>query len=516
MWNCSKWLVRRLTTIALAAATVGQAATLTYPGPVPCDTTLAACIGAAGDGGTVKLATNGTIDEGVSLNDQSLTLEAAAGFTPQLGAGNPFQEVYIQQTGPPTTVTVRGLRLPFGAFEINTSGTSHHTITVSGCQVTNSYPGSNARGFLIDLRAPTTLVVENNDVISNGYPFGLTTAIGSGAVEVTVAANRFRKTSVGLSATGIDLDLRGAFVVTANIWSNVVSDVADCGCGGATAVDISTSDTVSATLNLVNNTIDLSGAGGIRIGTPAIGQLLVANIFNNIVTRTATGLSLPAAVPRLTVNNGNNDFFNNTTNTSLGGYVAGPGTVIIDPLFVNLAARDYHLQGTSTLVNFGLNSPPGGLSTLDADGNLRVAGPSVDLGAYERNSSPPTTTSTTTTTTSTTLPMCVAEASYASAACRLTALETAVAASVPPGSLATQLEAALTASRTAVETARQQEAAAKKRPRRQALSSGIRALGSFGHRLASRKARILNADTRNVLGAAAAAIRIDLKTLRRQ
>lgn len=56
-----------------------------------------------------------------------------------------------------------------------------------------------------------------------------------------------------------------------------------------------------------------------------------------------------------------------------------PGTG--DPGFV--AAGDAHLRADSLLIDSGIASPPGGLGLYDADGNTRVRGAAVDVGAFE-------------------------------------------------------------------------------------------------------------------------------------
>src|SRR5262249_49331385 len=58
----------------------------------------------------------------------------------------------------------------------------------------------------------------------------------------------------------------------------------------------------------------------------------------------------------------------------------GSGTTN-DPLFVNLAAGDLHLQSNSPCINSGNN----GYVTVgtDVDGNPRIIAGNVDIGAYE-------------------------------------------------------------------------------------------------------------------------------------
>ena len=507
------WTMWLVVAIAASAPAAVRAAIRTYPGPAPCDVTLAACITGATEGDVVQIATNGPIDEGVLLN-KSLTVEAAPGFTPQLGTGLTFREVYVSLTGAGSTVVVRGLRMPNGGAEVYTQGTGTHSITVADCAITNSYLGNSARAILVGVRTPATLRFERNDIISNGYAIDVGTSTSSGNVEIDVVGNRIRKSSAGYSSAGIWLDLRGAFNVTARVQSNLVYDVADCNCGFPAGMYATTSDTVQATIAFVNNTIDQAGERGIALLPPSAGQTLVAHIYNNIVTRSNLGIVLPALSAGLVVGHGFNDFFENAMSTDFGGYPPGAGTVSIDPLFVDRNARDYHLQPTSTLVHGGTGSPPGGLPALDADGNVRIAGPGVDYGAFELGSTPPTTTTTVSTTpTTTTLAGCATGASFPSVRCRLAELVAAVPVRVPPGKLSVRLLALAQASDAAAARA---EAAAKTRPRKKQLGRAARALGRMVAKLRSPKAELLDPSIRDGLVASCEALAADVATLRAQ
>ncbi len=65
----------------------------------------------------------------------------------------------------------------------------------------------------------------------------------------------------------------------------------------------------------------------------------------------------------------------------MGGF-AGEGNIDIDPLFVS--SGDFHLQPGSACIDGGNNSGiPSGVTT-DLDGNARIQGIAVDMGAYER------------------------------------------------------------------------------------------------------------------------------------
>ncbi len=62
-------------------------------------------------------------------------------------------------------------------------------------------------------------------------------------------------------------------------------------------------------------------------------------------------------------------------------HAAGPGNITNDPAFVNPAAGDYELASNSPCINSGDNLYVS--TTNDLDGNPRISGGRVDMGAYE-------------------------------------------------------------------------------------------------------------------------------------
>src|SRR6185369_8965576 len=57
------------------------------------------------------------------------------------------------------------------------------------------------------------------------------------------------------------------------------------------------------------------------------------------------------------------------------------GTISVDPLL--LAGNDYHLNSNSPCINAGNDSYITNAFTFDFDGNPRIAGGTVDIGAHE-------------------------------------------------------------------------------------------------------------------------------------
>ena len=79
----------------------------------------------------------------------------------------------------------------------------------------------------------------------------------------------------------------------------------------------------------------------------------------------------------LAFNYANSDFFNNDFSTP-----SGSNLITGDPQFVDLANADYHLTSSSPCINAGTSSGVT-LPSTDYEGNIRVQGGTVDIGAYE-------------------------------------------------------------------------------------------------------------------------------------
>ena len=165
--------------------------------------------------------------------------------------------------------------------------------------------------------------------------------------------------------------------------------------GGTGAVGIEVSNNSSSVQAVIANNL-LQGLGAAIMDQSA--NPLIAN--NTVVGATTCGICIVSGTP-IVANNivafnpgkglynlsghawpeHNNLVYGNGTNYS--NVTAGSGDISEDPLFVNKSS-DFHLTSTSPAINAGDNSVVKA-GWVDLNGNARIYGSKVDLGAYEFN-----------------------------------------------------------------------------------------------------------------------------------
>jgi len=151
-------------------------------------------------------------------------------------------------------------------------------------------------------------------------------------------------------------------------------------------------------LTLTNNTISentASSQGG-GIWVKFISNSYTGKLYNNIIWSNTSSEASDLYID----NTGDDpffpvpvDLFNNDFDQSASGtYMAKPFAIDssnlnnADPLFVS--SGNYHLTASSPCINTGNNAAPS-IPATDKDGNPRITGGTVDMGAYEYNSSAP-------------------------------------------------------------------------------------------------------------------------------
>ena len=127
---------------------------------------------------------------------------------------------------------------------------------------------------------------------------------------------------------------------------------------------------------ITNNTITGSNSTGVCCYTDSL-----PTITNNIIAFNATGIhrydSYNSPVLR------NNCVYNPGMGRDYSNLSAGTGDISADPLFVDRAARDLRLLPGSPCIDAGYDTGIPSWLLVDLDGNPRISGAHVDIGAYE-------------------------------------------------------------------------------------------------------------------------------------
>jgi Ca2+-binding RTX toxin-like protein len=380
------WLAALVTSgVLLAAAPASAGVTWTYPS-VSCSSTLQACIDGANPGDVVELATNTPIPE-TAFAYRDLTLRAAAGFDPTLLG------VDVESPNDPIHVTIRDLHMEriLGSF------TADPGSSLTARHVDADSPDSPAAELFASVAS--TFVIEDSDLSTGGHQteaLALGTNHSSGLVTLRAVGNRISTHGNADSGGGIDLTFDGAGRARTDVYNNLIRDAARCNCGGASGILVDPSGTGDEDVNLVGNTVDLVRSSGIFVDDEALpGGHLSLDAFDNVISHVDDSAISIQSLDRSTrtVRLGSNDEFATGRADFLEGVAPGSRNLKRNPRYVDESSGDLRLTAHSPLIDRGIVCSPGGVANLDAAGKGRLAGESVDVGAYERGARLPTGTS---------------------------------------------------------------------------------------------------------------------------
>lgn len=148
--------------------------------------------------------------------------------------------------------------------------------------------------------------------------------------------------------------------------------------------------------NLIVGNTSTGGWGGAQITSNGPEFFITNNTIADNSGQVDGGLTISGSAPIWITNNifwGNTGWDLNLGTTTpvvlhnnYGTLLGSPGTgsvnnISLDPDFADI--DDYHLKTSSPSVNLGYNFPAGGLPVQDLEGEPRIQGTVVDMGAYE-------------------------------------------------------------------------------------------------------------------------------------
>jgi hypothetical protein len=353
----------------------------TWNYPADC-ATVQACIDAAGPGDSVFMSAdsaneNVSITKSVSLKSANATYYKVKTFSFADGAT-------------PVVGTLAGIEvvLHLGVFLDSTIGSAViiRNVVVGG-------QAGQAASIGVDVETSASVTIERSvarAVGAFGNALSMLAAPEGGQINFRVVGNRFDGHGNSQSGDGIELSTLTSGNLTADFYNNTIWDVARNGFAG---IFLSASGTVHADVNVVGNTIERSGADGLQQrNTLASGGALAVDVFNNTFShaqvfgvRLDNGTAVPTAFRA-----GFNNYFANSMGNQRDGLSLGSNNLAASPSFVAGKNGNLRLKAGSPLINKGQVCSPGGVANPDADGNHRLFGTTVDIGAFERDGVAPT------------------------------------------------------------------------------------------------------------------------------
>jgi hypothetical protein len=193
---------------------------------------------------------------------------------------------------------------------------------------------------------------------------------GGGVYETAAGVMLARCTFSGNKASFNDSSKGGGLAVASGVSATIVNCLFignfSTGNGGAIQGDF------GSRLTVLQSTISRNSAlRGCGIQSDGLSDLYMTNCidFGNVRADDITSWTLGFDVLAIAF-------------SDVEGGFSGPGNLNADPLFVNPASADCHLQPGSPCIDAGIIAAPG-LSATDLDGAPRSLGRAPDMGAYE-------------------------------------------------------------------------------------------------------------------------------------
>jgi parallel beta-helix repeat protein len=395
---------------------------------VPSDqATIQAAINVAYTGDTVLVAP-GTYHENISFNGKAITVTSSGGAAQTIIDGGSTGPVVTFNTNEASSSTFNGFTLQHGISTANSlyMGAGVYVYFASPTiqnNIIQNNNGCNGGGIGVYYGSP---IIRGNTIRSNTMNAcsGGTGAISVGGPGSTrIIGNIIQNNTASMgSCGGISLDGGSSTTIQNNIISgNAVSGLSPASVGGGICMWNILPSMSPANALIIQNLIYGNTAGqggGIYAFVPSGARPLFLNntivgssnspqgsavyitgyddqaqFINNLMIGASgtNAVYCDSSYDQTSPSSTNNDAYS-TNGTGLQGTCSGEsshnGNISVDPLFVNAATSDFHLQPTSPPIDAGTNAAPN-LPQTDFAGNPRILDgnndcvSTVDMGAYE-------------------------------------------------------------------------------------------------------------------------------------
>jgi parallel beta-helix repeat protein len=410
-----------LISLAVGILLFAQAASAQNTIHVPADQrTIQGAINVANNGDTVLVAP-GSYKENINFSGKAVTVTSSGGASVTIIDGGANGSVVTFDTGETSAAVLNGFTVQNGSatFGPNYDGGGLF-INSTSPMITNNIIQSNfacasGAGIAVEGAASPRIqgnTIKNNAVGCSGGQGGGIYVLG-GTNHAQIIGNVIENNQVAGDGGGIAIFSIGAPTISNNVISGNTATGTFPACQGGGIFSVNDSNPLILQNLIYNNTAGQGGGVCFHVVAGARGPVLVNNtiiggfgstlgsavygaefdnqvqLFNNIMTG-------PSGQNVVYCDTAPASFMNNDayspSGTAFGGMcgdqIGQNGNFSADPLFVNAAANDFHLQSTSPAIDAGTNTAPN-LPQTDFAGNPRIVDgnngcvSTVDLGIYE-------------------------------------------------------------------------------------------------------------------------------------